>query len=524
MNIKPQQEGLAYLKLRCVTKSPDVLTSRLPEIGELRDTIAAATNVFIGRLPIPCQAVKVSCVGWLFGSNKNMNGEELLKEISRLIKIPPHIRMGISWRAIKLENGRTPPWVDNAQPASALHIDMDWLYATVYKPMLANLFKKHGNIKPLGLTLRLIPCFSSDEGKNSTKDQRISAVDMREKQEYVIKEHLTVIKTPYILNLDIPTKPNGNITLRRYLKNLHPQGLVAARLIVSVDKAWKDGSKDTHIVTTKEYAPQVQEALRNMIPECVHRYGIGTKGWFTKEGLHAFQGVHWDPAHNKSISDRDVEALRIVTEDFFGLGDAWRKKKSVPKRPTMKSNQNQSAKDQTGQTDKSTPTVEDRPQTTVATLLAEITNKKNDAPSFGDLYNRQHDGDTEKTSRNNERNDDASLSSHDSDTNNASVTLANIPELNSPQLQQGQGTGDNSTAKSSTHYRLQRDKSRELAAKSQEESRQLLETLRLEREALTQARQELERLKLTNNGPSMVTPSAAKGRTGTVADSAGQHH
>ena len=180
MNIKPQQEGLAYLKLRFVTKSPDVLTSRLPEIGELRDTIAAATDVFIGRLPIPCQAVKVSCVGWLFGSNKNMNGEDLLKEMRRLINIPPHIRMGISWRAIKLENGRTPPWVDNVQPASALHIDMDWLYATVYKPMLANLFKKHGNIKPLGLTLRLIPCFSSDEGKNSTKDQRTSAVDMRE--------------------------------------------------------------------------------------------------------------------------------------------------------------------------------------------------------------------------------------------------------------------------------------------------------------------------------------------------------
>ena len=322
--------------------------------------------------------------------------------------------------------------------------------------------------------------------------------------------------------MDIPTKPNGNITLRRYLKNLHPQGLVAARLIVSVDKAWKDGSKDTHIVTTKEYAPQVQEALRNMIPECVHRYGIGTKGWFTKEGLHAFQGVHWDPTHNKSISDRDVEALRIVTEDFFGLGDAWRKKKSAPKRPTMKSNQIPSKNSQTGQTDKSTPTVEDRPPTTVETLLAEITNRKNDAPSFGELYNRQHDGDTAKTSRNTMRNDDASLSSHDSDTKNASVTLANIPDMNSPQLQQG--TGDNSTAKSSTHYRLQRDKSRELAAKSQEESRQLLETLRLEREALSKARQELERLKLTNNAPSMVTPSATRGSTGTAADSAGPHH
>ena len=99
--------------------------------------------------------------------------------------------------------------------------------------------------------------------------------------------------------------PNGTMTLRRYLKNLHPEGLVAARLILSVDKNWQsNGSNDTIIVTTKEYAPQVQEALRNMIPECVHRFGVGTKGWFTREGLHAFRGVHWDPTNNKSISDQ----------------------------------------------------------------------------------------------------------------------------------------------------------------------------------------------------------------------------
>ena len=48
-----------------------------------------------------------------------MNSEDLLREIIRLADIPPHVRMGISWRAIKLENGKTPPWIDNVQPASA---------------------------------------------------------------------------------------------------------------------------------------------------------------------------------------------------------------------------------------------------------------------------------------------------------------------------------------------------------------------------------------------------------------------
>jgi hypothetical protein len=331
INIKPQQEGTAYLKIRFVTQAPDTLTRRLMNIGELREEITAATEITIGRSPIPCQAVQVACSGWLFGSNRHMNGENLLQEIAKLANIPPHVRMGISWRTIKLENGKTPPWVDNVQPASALHIDIDWFHGPVYNPLIANIFKKHGNVKPLGLNLRLIPCFSSDEGKNSTTDRKMAANKMRDKQEFLITQHITVIKTPYILNLDKPTKPNGTMTLWRYLKNLHPQGLVAARLVLSVDQAWKEGSRETNIVTTKEYASQVQDALRDMIPECVHKFGLGMKGWFTTEGLQAFQGVNWDPKQNKSVSDRDVEAMRIVSKDYFGMGEAWRTTKAGKK-------------------------------------------------------------------------------------------------------------------------------------------------------------------------------------------------
>ena len=400
ISVKPQQEGTAFLKVRFVTKSPDVLGKRLIDIGELRDEVLAATGISIGRLPIPCQAVQVGCVGWFFGSHKYINSDNLLKEISRLTNIPPHVRMGLSWRSIKLESGRTPPWIDNVQPASALHLDMDWFHAPVYKPEIAKIFKKHGTAKPLGLTLRLIPCFSSDEGKNATQDQRTAAVEMRDKQEYLVKEHITIIKSPYILNLDKPTKPNGTMTLRRYLKNLHPQCLVAARLILSVDKAWQEGSKETNIVTTKEYAPQVQEALRNMIPACVHQFGTGAKGWFSREGLHAFKNVKWDPTNQKSVSDHDIEALRLVTEDFFGMGEAWRKNQKQVHRPTM-GKQGATRKESTtvtGSPNESIPTTKGQQAVTAETLLADMSNRKSDAPSFGELFRRPHDGDTAKTS------------------------------------------------------------------------------------------------------------------------------
>lgn len=86
-----------------------------------------------------------------------------------------------------------------------------------------------------------------------------------------------------------------------------------------------------------------------------------------------------------------------------------------------------------------------------------------------------------------------------------------------------QAGGDASTAKSSTYYRLQRDKSRELAEKSQGESRQLLDILQREREEYQKAFEELEKLRLSTTGTSKVTPSANGEKTGTVADSAGEY-
>ena len=110
----------------------------------------------------------------------------------------------------------------------------------------------------------------------------------------------------------------------------------------------------------------------------------------------AFKGVEWDPTKHKSISDRDVEALRVVAEDYFGMGDAWRKKKAEERRPTMRPSETNP--NTTMGTPADSTTVNGQQQRTVDNLLKEYTNKKNDAPSFGTLYNRPHDGDTAKTS------------------------------------------------------------------------------------------------------------------------------
>lgn len=121
-------------------------------------------------------------------------------------------------------------------------------------------------------------------------------------------------------------------------------------------------------------------------------------------------------------------------------------------------------------------------------------------------------------------NDDMSLSSHESDHNRTSVTFADLSQVQTNRQIHQTTVGDNSTAKSSTHYRLQRDKSRELAAKSQEESRQLLDALRNEREELAKAREELERLRLSANTKHLVTPSAKRDDNGAEPDSAVINH
>ena len=522
VDLHPKDDALAFVKIRFTTVSPDVLTYQLPNLGTLHEQIKhEVKNVKLNRHPIACQAVDPTCVGWLFGSNRWINSDLLLQEIIKMSNLPPNVRVGLQWRAIRLPNGKAPKWTDGIAPSSALHLDMDSYAVAAYQPEIAKLFKKHGSSKPLGLNLRLIPCFRTDLGKNATLDEKESFELMRDKQDYLIKHHLVKTSTSFILNLDKPTRPGGKWTLRRYLRNLHPEGLVAQRLILSVDKAWGEGKNVTNIVTNKEYAAEVQTAISNMIPECAHRFGKGIRGWFSNEALMTFKDVKWDPNRKKTISDRDVDAKRQVEEDFFGMGTAWRKATHQPStRPTNTATAPSSSTQTTpqlGTPAASIPTTKDKSAPTINAVLDDLTNRKTHAASFGELYQRPHDGDTAKTSQ--APGDDMSLSSKESDTKTGGIRFDGIPaESGDGQASRG---GDASTAKSSTHYRLQRDASRKIAAQSRAESLQLLEELRA-------AREEIDRLHMTgatttsSTRTQLVTPSATREAADTAADGVGK--
>jgi CCR4-NOT transcriptional regulation complex NOT5 subunit len=87
-------------------------------------------------------------------------------------------------------------------------------------------------------------------------------------------------------------------------------------------------------------------ALNNMIPECVHEYGIeAAKKWFTNIGLQAYQQGKWDPSKRSTTSQQDRETHALVKEDLFGIGTNWKieapimKTKSArPTQPSMHSN------------------------------------------------------------------------------------------------------------------------------------------------------------------------------------------
>jgi hypothetical protein len=361
-----------------------------------------------------------------------------------------------------------------------LHIDIDASQATRYNGILANLFKKNSSKKPLGLShLRIIPCFTSEEGKYMTPESCESAEKMRNKQTYALNSHTAVLRTNFIQNLDKPVSKKNPMTLRRYLKSMTPEGSVTLRLILSIDKSWQDRSNETIIVTTKPWAAQTREVLKNMIPACIHMYQKGVEGWFTPEGLKAFEGIHWDPNKKYTVSARDIEAQREVEEDFFGMGDDW-KNIELPgetKRPVMKKTSN-------------TKTTPENNNITATTLLEGVTNKSTDAASFGAVYNRPHDGDTAKTSRHQEA-DEASLSSHESVEIVDAVTIDNITNVTT-KLKGKSIAGDQSTAKSSGYHKAQLVKVKQIAAAHEEESKKLYKELKEERKRREQEKEELE--------------------------------
>jgi hypothetical protein len=110
-----------------------------------------------------------------------------------------------------------------------------------------------------------------------------SNVMMAAKQQYLTNQHLVRMENNHIMNLDMKV---DKMTLRRYLMSRAPSLNFLQRLFVAVDKSWKGGTYT--IITVKPYAPEAARALNNMIPECVHEYGLAAdQQWFTNLGLEA---------------------------------------------------------------------------------------------------------------------------------------------------------------------------------------------------------------------------------------------
>lgn len=506
LSLKAQDEGLAFIRLRFVTQRPDKLSERLPNLGKFKTRLeSVVSGINFTRDPIPCQAMKPACVGWLFASHKWINSDSLLKDIVNKAKIPAYVPIGLQWRAIKDARGFSPKWVQGERQPMALHIDIDSEYASVYEPILANVFKKHGKLseKPRGLDLRLVPCFGTDTGKNATETQREAMGELRDKQEYLVHVWFVKISSYHILSLQRPTGSSKDPwSLYRYLKSLTPSGQPTARLIHSIDKAWNDPS-ETIIITTKAYHQETLQALRTMIPYCAYRWGTGCVGWFTNKGIRAFEGQNWDPARKTTISEADKEVQDVVEEDYFGMGDAW-KKEEASKRPGG------TTVAKTAPPPASFPTKKNSPSGLINSLSAK---KGGDVASLGSVYNRPHDGDTAFTTR--VGTDDAASVSTKGTLSHEDKEVAEIIDVDMEEVSQAT-VKTKTSAKTAETSRVQREEmAKELAdmkdlIRKQAEQMKMYETMHQE---YLQAR-----LSLTC-ATSAVTPSAHGDVVDTAADS-----
>jgi hypothetical protein len=132
-NPKRGKPSKVYLKVRFVTKVPADLPSPLTQLGqELSEGIAEEMTVTLAKNCYACQAVKVECIGWFFGSTKSIDSQKLVPATGKTLQIPAYVAIGLQWRTIKNENRKNYVWDEDATPPQALHIDIDHNYANRY--------------------------------------------------------------------------------------------------------------------------------------------------------------------------------------------------------------------------------------------------------------------------------------------------------------------------------------------------------------------------------------------------------
>ena len=326
--INPKSEGGTYfMKVRFITNDPSI---DLTQLGHgLNDSFQNLPfKVNLSRNPIPCQATKVACLGWLFGSSKTISEKTFVPAVRKHLKIPKECSIGVQWRTITNQYGKRPPFNPDAKnaPPSALHVDIDDRFAPIFLSRASELWKKNnkGNKRlPNDIQLRLVPCFTQLQSKAMTPNQQNNVLAMAEKQHYLTMKVFTKFEIPFIKFLDMPLNSENPLTLRRTLMAKAPSGAPTRRLIHNVDPSWANPAI-TVISTTMNNLAEANEFTATIIPAALHLYGNDAAKWFTAEGISLFENISWDPTSEKAVSHSEADSAAMVAEDLWDIGEAWK--------------------------------------------------------------------------------------------------------------------------------------------------------------------------------------------------------
>ena len=340
--IDPNPKGeKMYSKLRFMTPSTSDLD--LEQLGQvLRGafySLEPDLHVAIPQNPIPCQATRPVCIGWLFGSSKFINEKSFLPAVRACLKIPDDCRLGMQWRVIVNALGKRPIFDSDTPAPSAIHLDISDEYAPTIAARASELWcsrqsrpKSHIRL-PNDIQLRLVPCFSNSLTRARSEASKSDIIQMAEKQQYFSEKVLQRVEVPFIRLLDTELSSQESITLRRIIMARAPVGFPTKRLVHNVDFNWS-GNK-VIITTPIRYLLETTQFANNLIPALRHDYGGGVDKWFTAAGIHLFQDQTWNPDTSTSSTRAELATKAIADEDLWEIGDAWKHHSNIASRPSV---------------------------------------------------------------------------------------------------------------------------------------------------------------------------------------------
>ena len=296
-------------------------------------------HVAIPQNPIPCQATRPVCIGWLFGSSKFINEKSFLPAVRASLKIPDDCHIGMQWRVIVNSVGKRPTFDSNNSAPSALHLDVSDEYAPTIALRASELWcsrntRTKSNLRlPNDIQLRLVPCFSSSITRARSEASKADIMQMAEKQQYFFETILQKIEVPFIRLLDTELSTQEAITLRRIIIARAPSGAPTKRLVHNVDFNWS-GNK-VIITTPIRYLLETTQFANNLLPALRHDYGHGVDKWFSAAGIQLFQDQIWNPDTSTSSTKVELATKAIADEDLWEIGDAWKQHSNIVSRPAI---------------------------------------------------------------------------------------------------------------------------------------------------------------------------------------------